>query len=133
VVIIGGGPAGLFAAYELANDPSIKVCIIDKGKDINERKCPSMTRFTRCMECKPCNILCGLGGAGGLSDGKLNLKADVGGNLEEFVSREEAESLIHKIDNIFLKHGASQKLYGTNSIDLEKNMGLSKAEIEQND
>ncbi len=46
-----------------------------------------MKEFRRCLKCKPCNILCGLGGAGGLSDGKLNLKSDIGGNLEEFVSR----------------------------------------------
>ena len=69
VVIIGAGPAGLFAAYELANESSLKIAIIDKGKDINERKCPSITNYTICMECKPCNILCGLGGAGGLSEG----------------------------------------------------------------
>ena len=101
VVIIGAGPAGLFAAYELANESSLKVAVIDKGKDINERVCSSATNFTRCMKCKPCNILCGLGGAGGLSDGKLNLKSDVGGNLEEFVSKEEADELILEIDKSF--------------------------------
>jgi len=72
------------------------------------------------MECKPCNILCGLGGAGGLSDGKLNLKSDVGGNLEEFVSKEEADTLISKIDKIFLGHGGPYKLYGEESEVLEK-------------
>ena len=120
IVIIGAGPAGLFAAYELANGNAHNILVIDKGKDIVERKCPSMSMFTRCFQCKPCNILCGLGGAGGLSDGKLNLKSDVGGNLEEFVPREEADQLIDRIDSIFLEHGASQKLYGENSVDLEK-------------
>jgi uncharacterized FAD-dependent dehydrogenase len=76
--------------------------------------------FTRCMDCKPCNILCGLGGAGGLSDGKLNLKPDVGGNLEEFVTKEEADNLVKQIDNVFLEHGAPSKLYGQDSHDLEK-------------
>jgi len=120
VVVVGAGPAGLFAAYEIANNSSLKVIIVEKGHDAHHRKCPSITRFTRCKECKPCNILCGLGGAGGLSDGKLNLKSDVGGNLEEFVSKEEADELISKIDNIFLEHGASKKLYGTESFGLEK-------------
>ena len=120
VVVVGAGPAGLFAAYELASKSSAKILIVDKGNDINNRSCPSISRFTRCRECKPCNILCGLGGAGGLSDGKLNLKPDVGGNLEEFVSKEEADSLISNIDNIFLEHGASKKLYGTESFGLEK-------------
>ena len=120
VVIIGAGPAGLFAAYELASESSLKIAVVDKGKDINERKCPSITNYTICMECKPCNILCGLGGAGGLSDGKLNLKTDVGGNLEEFVSKEDADGLISKIDKIFLGHGGPYKLYGKESEALEK-------------
>ena len=120
VVIVGAGPAGLFAAYELVNKTSLKIAIIDKGKDIKERTCPSATDFTRCMKCKPCNILCGLGGAGGMSDGKLNLKSDVGGNLEEFVSKEEADKLISQIDKIFLSHGAPYKLYGKESEYLEK-------------
>ena len=119
-MVVGAGPAGLFAAYELVSKRSVKVLVIDKGKDINNRKCPSISRFIRCRECKPCNILCGLGGAGGLSDGKLNLKSDVGGNLEEFVSKDEADDLIKKIDNVFLEHGASKKLYEGDSLDLEK-------------
>ncbi len=64
-----------------------------------------------CRRCLPCNITGGLGGAGGLSDGKLNLRPDIGGNLEEFVSNEEAWNIINKIDHIFLKHGASEELY----------------------
>ena len=119
-MVVGAGPAGLFAAYELVSKRSVKVLVIDKGKDINNRKCPSISRFIRCRECKPCNILCGLGGAGGLSDGKLNLKSDVGGNLEEFVSKDEADDLIKKIDNVFLEHGASKKLYEGDSLGLEK-------------
>ena len=120
MVIIRAGPAGLFAAYELAGKTDLKVLIIDKGKDINNRKCPSLGAFTRCMKCKPCNILCGLGGAGGLSDGKLNLRPDIGGNLEEFVSKKEANNLVKKIDDIFLEHGASKRLYGKNTHELEK-------------
>ena len=119
VIIIGAGPAGLFAAHELVNNSKLSVLVIDKGKDIINRSCPSIAQFQRCFKCTPCNILCGLGGAGGLSDGKLNLKPDVGGNLEEFVSKEEADNLVSKIDNLFLEHGASKKLYGTNSHELE--------------
>jgi len=119
VIIIGAGPAGLFSALELVNNSNLKVLIVDKGKDIANRKCPSITEFQRCWKCTPCNILCGLGGAGGLSDGKLNLKPDVGGNLEEFVSKDEADNLVEMIDKIFLEHGASPKLYGENSHELE--------------
>ena len=63
------------------------------------------------MKCYPCNITGGLGGAGGLSDGKLDLRPDIGGNLEEFVSSDEAWRIIHKIDGIFLKHGASEEIF----------------------
>jgi len=117
VAIVGAGPAGLFAAYELVLNGENSIVIIDKGKDINKRKCP-LQSYTKCLKCEPCNVLCGLGGAGGLSDGKLNLRADIGGNLNEFT--EDAQSLIEKIDKIFLKHGASKELYGKNFDELEK-------------
>jgi len=108
VLIIGAGPAGLFAANELADQ--LKVVVVDKGRDLNKRQCVALLNGS-CKRCLPCNITGGLGGAGGLSDGKLNLRPDIGGNLEEFVSNEEAWSIIHKIDQIFLKHGASEELY----------------------
>jgi hypothetical protein len=108
VLIIGAGPAGLFAANELAD--KLKVVVVDKGRALNERTCVALMNG-RCRKCLPCNITGGLGGAGGLSDGKLNLRPDIGGNLEEFVSNKEAWSIINKIDQIFLKHGASEELY----------------------
>ncbi len=129
VVIIGAGPAGLFAAYEFATNSDLKILVVDKGKDINNRRCGSISNYKRCLKCKPCNILSGLGGAGGLSDGKLNLKSNVGGNLEEFVSKQEADSLIEKIDQVFLKHGASEKLYGQNSHELEKKAAAAGIEF----
>ena len=121
VVIIGAGPSGLFATYELVHHSSLKVLVIEKGKDINLRACPSMKIVRQCFKCEPCNILCGLGGAGGLSDGKLNLRPDVGGNLEEFVSKEEADALVKQIDDLFLAHGGPTKLYGDDGKDLWKN------------
>jgi len=119
-VIIGAGPAGLFAAHTLTEKTFLKVLVIDKGKDISNRQCPSLSRFVICKKCNPCNILCGLGGAGGLSDGKLNLKYNVGGNLEDFVSKEEAQNLVSKVEQVFVEHGVYGKLYGQNSADLEK-------------
>lgn len=117
VAIIGAGPAGLFAAHELASQGIEDVVIIDKGKGIDDRQCP-MKQYTKCFKCDPCSILCGLGGAGGLSDGKLNLRADVGGNLYEFT--DDADELIRHIDDIFLEHGAPDKLYGHDLDELEK-------------
>jgi len=124
IAIIGAGPSGLFAAYEITEKSSLKVIIIDKGNDIVNRKCPSLLKFVRCKKCNPCNILCGLGGAGGLSDGKLNLKPNIGGNLEEFISKKEAHQMISKVDQLLIKHGAYGKLYGKNTANIEKKAAL---------
>ena len=80
VIIVGAGPAGMFAAYELAEFKSLKTLIVDMGRDIDERMCPMKTQ-TYCMHCTPCDIMCGVGGCGTFSDGTLNLRPDVGGDL----------------------------------------------------
>ena len=73
VIIVGAGPAGMFAAYELAEFKSLKTLIVDMGRDIDERMCPMKTQ-TYCMHCTPCDIMCGVGGCGTFSDGTLNLR-----------------------------------------------------------
>lgn len=124
VVVIGAGPAGLFAASKLANH--FKVIVIDKGRGIEGRKCISLKNGT-CKRCSPCNITGGLGGAGGLSDGKLNLRPDIGGNLEEFVSHDEAWKIIDEIDKFFLKHGAPDELYAPGEEDIDEILRKSAA------
>lgn len=110
VVIIGAGPAGLFAAYELVENSKLKILIIEMGKAVDKRKCP-MWITGECAKCEPCNILSGIGGSGGLSDGTLNIRPDIGGNLYEFLSEEEAWDLVKYVDKIYVKHGAPEKLY----------------------
>jgi len=120
VVIIGAGPAGLFAAYELTNNSKLSVLIIDQGPDVDERVCPAK-EYAFCRKCVPCNILCGVGGAGTLSGGLLNLRPDIGGNLIELVgSQNKAWKLIRYVDSIFLKYGAPQKLYSSKGSDVEE-------------
>jgi uncharacterized FAD-dependent dehydrogenase len=109
VVIIGAGPAGLFAAYELCENTPLKICVIDMGKEVDKRNCP-MEKTGECINCNPCNVMAGVGGAGGLSDGTLNIRPDIGGNLYEFMSYEEAWALIRHVDQIWLKHGSPKKL-----------------------
>ncbi|MBP2046078.1 NAD(P)/FAD-dependent oxidoreductase [Methanobacterium aggregans] len=111
VLIVGAGPAGLFAAGELA--PDLQVVVADMGRSMDGRVCMALQNG-KCRRCSPCNINTGLGGAGGLSDGKLNLRPDIGGNLEEFVSHDDAWGLVHQVDEFFLKHGATEKLYSPN-------------------
>jgi len=67
VIIIGAGPAGMFAAYELAAVQPFKILIVDMGRDIEKRLCPMKTN-TYCMHCTPCDIMCGVGGCGTFSE-----------------------------------------------------------------
>ena len=51
VVIVGAGPAGIFASYELMlKCPELKVLLIDKGHDINNRHCPILEKKIKQME-----------------------------------------------------------------------------------
>ena len=71
VAIIGGGPAAIFAAYELSVlEPDKKVAILEEGHDIYKRSCPlAAKKVAQCIRCRPCDIMRGFGGAGAFSDG----------------------------------------------------------------
>lgn len=71
VIVVGGGPAGLFASYYLAEHSGLKVCLIERGQSVRKRGCP-IAKTQKCMKCEPCHILSGMGGGGLFSDGKLN-------------------------------------------------------------
>jgi len=86
VIIVGAGPAGIFSALELTEKNNLNVLILDRGQDIDQRKCPSSRGF-ECRHCEPCSVLSGWGGAGAYSDGKLTLSTEVGGWLNQYVSR----------------------------------------------
>lgn len=103
VVIVGSGPAGLFAAHELSKRKS-DVLVIEEGKDIEDRD----------------DIMRGLGGAGTFSDGTLNLRPDVGGNLFELTSEKSAHEVVEHVDSVFSKFGAPQKKYGMNEAKVEE-------------
>ena len=55
VIIIGAGPAGLFAAYELCKNKKLNILLIDEGKFADKRVCP-MKKAGKCVNCNPCNI-----------------------------------------------------------------------------
>lgn len=85
VIIIGAGPAGLFAALSLA--PHLRILMIDRKE-------------------RP-------GGAGGATDGKLNLSPQIGLDLAELrLSEEDAQRRIEVVDRVFLEHGADPTLHG---------------------
>ena len=99
-IIVGAGPAGLFCAMELVNKSKMKILVVDKGKDVINRKN------------KGKDVLEGVGGAGCKSDGKLNLSPFIGGNLLDFCDSEEnANNLINKVDSVFMHYGAPKKTF----------------------
>jgi len=111
VAIVGAGPAGLFAARELAEQKKLSILVIEQGYEPRRRVCPATT-YKGCTRCAPCNIMSGVGGAGTLSSGLLNLRPDIGGNLFQFTrNQEEAWNLIKYVDQIFLRYGAPEHLY----------------------
>ncbi|MBZ9609746.1 NAD(P)/FAD-dependent oxidoreductase [Clostridium estertheticum] len=115
VVIVGAGPAGIFTALEISNKkPELSVLIVDKGRNIEKRKCPARDTG-KCVKCNPCGITFGWAGAGAFSDGKLSLSPEVGGRLLEYFSEDESKKLIKYCDDIYIKFGANEKVYGINS------------------
>jgi uncharacterized protein len=108
VVIIGAGPAGLFAALSLENLGVGKVLLVEQGPDLEERHRDA-----------PGGLLCGWGGAGAFSDGKLILSPEVGGFLGDLISLDDLNVLIQEVDNIYLSLGASPETYGGDPDTLE--------------
>ena len=89
VVIIGCGPAGLFAANELAG--KFKVVVLDSSP-------------------KP-------GGSGLRSDGKLNFHPEIGGNLLDFMDEDEAWKLLEYIEQLFVSLGAPKANFESDKLE----------------
>jgi len=112
VIIIGSGPAGIFAALELVKNPDLKILMIEKGSDIQQRTCPMIESSVPCVQCSLCGILCGWGGAGAYSDGKLTLTSDFGGRLKEYLSSDDLSSFIEYVDSLYQSFGAGGTVHG---------------------
>ena len=116
VIIIGAGPGGIFAAYELMQRrPELKVAVFEAGHALNKRNCPiDGEKIKTCIGCKSCSIMSGFGGAGAFSDGKYNITNDFGGTLHEYIGKKQALELMRYVDQINLAHGGQgTKLYST--------------------
>ncbi|MFA7577572.1 MAG: FAD-dependent oxidoreductase [Candidatus Muiribacteriota bacterium] len=113
VLIIGAGPAGLFAAYTLA-DTDLKVGVVDSGRAPLDRDCPIKTTNV-CVNCNPCHIMAGVGGAGLFSDGKLNFISKLGKtDLTKYIPLDEADKLIDETEKIFTQFSMDGDIYPTN-------------------
>ncbi len=84
VVIVGGGPAGLFCAYELAR-VGIKAVIVDRGKPVQARR-RDLKGLTQRGTVDPDSNYCfGEGGAGTYSDGKLYTRSHKRGDVRDVI------------------------------------------------
>jgi uncharacterized FAD-dependent dehydrogenase len=120
VAIIGGGPAAIYAAYELVHsNPDLAVAMFEEGNDIYARSCPiSEKKVPRCINCKPCGVMRGFGGAGAFSDGKYNFTTEFGGWLAEYLPDKSVLELINYVDQINLDLGAPAEYFTTAGSDL---------------
>lgn len=118
-IVVGAGPAGIFACYELTlKAPHWKVLLVDKGHSIYKRSCPILEEkiklcppaagkkdFAGCLPA--CSITAGFGGAGAYSDGKFNITTEFGGWMTDYLPPSKVLELIRYVDDINLQHGAT--------------------------
>lgn len=108
VVIVGAGPAGLFAALR-ALELGLRPIVLERGKPVEQRKY-DIARITRNKEINPDSNWCfGEGGAGTYSDGKLYTRSTKRGDIGEVLRK-------------FVEHGASPQI----TIDAHAHIGTDK-------
>ncbi len=135
VIIVGAGPAGLFSAYELSlKNKNLKILLLDKGRLADKRVCPmNKNKDSICLNCNPCAILSGYGGAGTFSDGKLNFIPKLGkSDLFKYLDRSEAFKIIDDTEEIFNKFGMDSEIYPTNmdeALELEEKIARVGASL----
>lgn len=116
VIVIGAGPGGIFATYELVKEqPELSIGVFEAGHELAKRKCPiDGEKVKNCIHCKSCSIMSGFGGAGAFSDGKYNITNDFGGTLYEHIGKKQAIDLMKYVDTINMAYGGEgTKLYST--------------------
>jgi uncharacterized protein len=96
VVIIGFGPAGMFAALQLI-EKGIKPIVFERGKSVRDRR-RDLAQLNKSLSVNPESNYCfGEGGAGTYSDGKLYTRSKKRGNIK-------------KVLHCLVNHGASQDI-----------------------
>ena len=96
VIIVGAGPAGLFAALRLIED-GVKPIILERGKEVAERKLDIAKLNRNEPAHRNSNYCFGEGGAGTFSDGKIYTRSKKRGNIQ-------------RIFEIFHYHGAANNI-----------------------
>lgn len=108
VVVVGAGPAGLFAALRLI-ELGFRPVVVERGKDVRQRKI-DLARISREQAINPeSNYGFGEGGAGAYSDGKL-------------FTRSKKRGSVDKILRVFCQHGTSESIL----VDAHPHIGTDK-------
>lgn len=108
IVVVGAGPAGLFAALRLI-ELGLKPIVVERGKDVRERR-RDLAAINKEHIVNPDSNYCfGEGGAGTYSDGKLYTRSTKRGSVE-------------RILNILVNHGAKEEIL----IDAHPHIGTNK-------
>ena len=99
VIVVGAGPAGLFACYELVKEKKgLKIALVDMGKRMEKRK--------------PEEVMSGFGGAGTFSDGKLHYTAVLSHEKSfHLTTRKKYQTVLNYVDEIFTKFGVDSEYY----------------------
>lgn len=97
-IIVGAGPAGLFAAYELIkNKPTLKILIIEKGEFVQNRK--------------KTDVMSGVGGTGTYSDGKLHYTPTLSHEkMFHLYNPVEYQIFLDEVDKIFTTFGVTARM-----------------------
>ncbi len=108
VIIVGAGPAGLFSCYELLKSKKKrKILLIDKGKRVEKRK--------------PNEVMCGIGGAGTFSDGKLTLTATLSHEKAfHLISQNKYQKILNYVDEVFTEFGVTAPYFPKYTKELDK-------------
>lgn len=107
-IIVGAGPAGLFAALRLI-EHGIAPIVLERGKDVDSRRADMAMIAHKDVVDPDSNYCFGEGGAGAFSDGKLYTRSKKRGDVE-------------KILNIFAQHGAPEDIL----VDAHPHIGTDK-------
>lgn len=108
VIIVGAGPAGLFAALQCIEN-GLKPIVVERGKDVKQRRRDLAVINKQGVVNTESNYCYGEGGAGTYSDGKLYTRSNKRGD-------------INKVLQIFIQHGADQDI----AIDARPHIGTNK-------
>tara|TARA_B110000444_G_scaffold134191_1_gene126020 strand:+ start:1168 stop:2709 length:1542 start_codon:yes stop_codon:yes gene_type:complete len=108
VIIVGAGPAGLFAGLKLIENGK-KPVIIERGKDVRSRRKDLANLIKNHVVDEDSNYCFGEGGAGTFSDGKLYTRSKKRGD-------------VNKVLDVLVRHGASSEI----RVDAHPHIGTNK-------